>query len=177
MTAKTDRRVMRTKEALNKALISLIMEKPYDKITVQNILDRANIGRATFYAHFHDKDDLLTGRGSAEFMRLIQPNLPESSVPDLLELFQHVEENKALAKALLGTGGADVVIKMLQKSFYASWLNWAEHQPSIDSRPDVVAHFLTGGVMSLITWWLNEEMPIPAQEINTIFQKLIANMQ
>ena len=54
-----DRRVQRTRQLLNEALMALIVEKGYDAITVQNLIDRANLGRSTFYAHYQDKDDLL----------------------------------------------------------------------------------------------------------------------
>src|SRR6266567_9635349 len=55
----TDRRVQRTRRLLHKALMSLILEKKYESITVQEILDRADVGRSTFYMHFQDKDQLL----------------------------------------------------------------------------------------------------------------------
>ena len=55
----TDRRVHRTRRLLHKALMSLILEKKYEFITVQEVLDRADVGRSTFYMHFQDKDDLL----------------------------------------------------------------------------------------------------------------------
>ncbi|MCP4222921.1 MAG: helix-turn-helix transcriptional regulator, partial [Actinomycetia bacterium] len=56
--ASNDRRVRRTKQRLHEALMSLIVEKGYDKITVQDLIDRADVGRSTFYAHFETKDDL-----------------------------------------------------------------------------------------------------------------------
>src|SRR6266705_7027751 len=56
---KEDRRVRRTRESLHDALISLALEKNYDSITVQEILDRADVGRSTFYVHFSDKNELL----------------------------------------------------------------------------------------------------------------------
>ena len=59
MARKKDRRVQRTNQLLRAALVSLIQEKGYENITVQNIIDRANVGRATFYAHFENKEDLL----------------------------------------------------------------------------------------------------------------------
>src|SRR5262245_53483333 len=57
--ATRDRRVQRTKTSLHDALIGLAIEKPYPSIAVKEILDRANVGRSTFYTHFRDKDDLL----------------------------------------------------------------------------------------------------------------------
>src|SRR5207247_11310009 len=59
---KTDRRVRRTRQLLQDALIAMVIEKGYDATTVQDIIDRANVGRATFYAHFADKQTLLTSR-------------------------------------------------------------------------------------------------------------------
>src|SRR5438067_9876044 len=57
-----DRRVQRTRQLLQDALISMMIEKGYAATTVQDIIDRANVGRATFYAHFADKDTLLHSR-------------------------------------------------------------------------------------------------------------------
>src|SRR4051812_34005318 len=58
---KSDRRTQRTREMLQKALIELIGERSYDAITVQEIVDRANVARATFYVHYNSKDDLFIG--------------------------------------------------------------------------------------------------------------------
>ena len=57
---KQDRRSQRTRHLVNSAMLELLFEKHYDTITVQDILDRANIGRSTFYAHYFDKEDVLT---------------------------------------------------------------------------------------------------------------------
>src|SRR5215831_9200361 len=54
-----DRRIKKTRRLLHEALTSLTSEKPYEGIAVQAILDRANVGRSTFYMHFRGKDDLL----------------------------------------------------------------------------------------------------------------------
>ena len=56
---KTDRRIVRTRNALGDAMVALMLEKEFDEITVQQVLDRAGVGRATFYTHYRDKDDLF----------------------------------------------------------------------------------------------------------------------
>lgn len=56
---KVDERIRRTRTRLSDALVALILEKPIDKLTVQEVLDRAGVGRSTFYLHFRDKDDLF----------------------------------------------------------------------------------------------------------------------
>src|SRR5262244_2336456 len=74
-----DRRVQKTKSLLHEALGSLIREKPYDGIVVQEILDRANVGRSTFYMHFSDKDDLLVS-GIHDMLRSVHATKWPSSV-------------------------------------------------------------------------------------------------
>ena len=74
-----DRRIEKTQSLLREALVSLIHEKPYDAIAITEILERANVGRSTFYAHFHDKDDLLTS-GIHHMLRLPQSMEPPSSM-------------------------------------------------------------------------------------------------
>ena len=64
---KTDRRSQRTRQLLSAALFELMLEKRYDGITVQDIIDRANVGRSTFYAHYLDKEDLLV----SDFTRVL----------------------------------------------------------------------------------------------------------
>ena len=67
-----DRRVQRTRTLLTRALMELIVEKGYQAITVQDIIDRANLGRSTFYAHFLDKEDLLMSGLEEVVHQLIQ---------------------------------------------------------------------------------------------------------
>ena len=67
-----DRRVQRTRRLLHKALMSCILEKKYESITVQEILNRADVGRSTFYVHFRDKDELLVS-GFGELQSLLSP--------------------------------------------------------------------------------------------------------
>src|SRR5215470_20414517 len=71
---KIDARVRRTRDALGDALVELMQEKPFDTITVQDVLDRAQVGRSTFYSHYSDKDDLLMS-DAEEFFELISTAL------------------------------------------------------------------------------------------------------
>ena len=69
-----DRRVRRTRRRLRAALLELILAKGYDKVTIQDVLDRADVGRATFYAHFRDKDDLLVS-GAVELRESLREQM------------------------------------------------------------------------------------------------------
>lgn len=91
-----DRRIQRTRKALHEAQIELILEKGFDKVTVQDVIDRANVGRSTFYLHFKDIEDLFLG-GFEYLWELFEGHLSEQStdkadVWDLsLIIFQHAQ--------------------------------------------------------------------------------------
>src|SRR6516162_298042 len=95
-----DRRVQKTRALLHEALGSLIREKPYDEIAVKEILDRANVGRSTFYMHFQDKDDLLAS-GLYEVLQGLHPaELPtpgtkhERVIRFSLPVFEHIHRHR-----------------------------------------------------------------------------------
>lgn len=179
MTQRVDRRIQRTRQLLHKALIELIMEKPYDQITVQDILDRANIGRATFYAHFSDKDALLLG-GMDEDHFDIRLYLDEAEIvvdEDKLlpcySLFRHAQQFHPLYKAMLGGNGIEVVKKAFHKHLvHAIEQRIKRYAPTISLPLPLVSHYLAGALMSLIIWWLDHEMPHSPEEMDTMVQQI-----
>src|SRR5215469_94292 len=106
-TVRIDRRIQKTKRGLSQALVELILEKGYEQITVQDILDRANVGRSTFYAHYENKELLLVDGPRNLGLSLFSG---ESSCPGFLKLFQHVGGNNPLAKAMLGKKGGTILM-------------------------------------------------------------------
>src|SRR5919108_6663325 len=105
LMTKTDRRVERTRELLQKGLIELIIERGYDAITVQDIVDHANVGRTTFYLHYNSKDELFMSCHEAivrDFHiglphtlsreELLSPEIP----PEMTSAYRHLEEGRAL---------------------------------------------------------------------------------
>ena len=112
MTKTLDRRVRRSRRLLADALLELIVEKGYDAVTIQEVADRADLNRATFYLHFDGKEDLLVAGLEERFdelvatMNLVAAGEPvwENPAHDLL-LFRHVAEHAPVYKALLGDRG------------------------------------------------------------------------
>lgn len=183
---KLDRRVQRTRQLLNEALISLIAEQGYDSITVQNIIDRANVGRSTFYAHYQDKEDLLL-KGMAEIVHSLILDIESPSnglngaeaYPRILSatpLFEHTQEQHRLYKAMVGGRGVEVIIKTIQQHLSSHIQNQieqllpAEQSPAIDLT--VVATYLAGALLTLLTWWLDNNMPYSPTEMDEMFQGL-----
>ena len=103
-----DARVRRTRDALGDALVTLMQEKPFDTITVQDVLDRANVGRSTFYSHYSDKDDLLMSDAEEFFesvaMMLSARGDKSDRVFPVQEFFAHITEAKQFVNALVSAG-------------------------------------------------------------------------
>ena len=101
---KQDRRSQRTYQLVNTALMELLMERRYETITVQDILDRANIGRSTFYAHYFDKGDVLESIAEqmlASFSQQVQQTEAGHGIIPSLELFRNVQQQHNLIQAVL----------------------------------------------------------------------------
>lgn len=183
MDGKKDRRIKRTKQALHQALMDLILEKRYDKITVQDIIDRADVGRSTFYAHFSDKEDLLV-KGFAVFSDDLNDHLQtsehegeeEEHVLHSLIFFRHANVQHDLYKAILEGGGADVMLEAGREHLKVDIENHLGKllPEAVDSNVPmpVITSFLAGAMLSVLVWWLNAERPYSPEEINGMFQQL-----
>jgi AcrR family transcriptional regulator len=160
---------------LSAALVELIRENEYNTITVSDIIDRANVGRSTFYAHYRDKDDLFVG----ELDRVIDvlsrhvPDQKEMPFFPSLGLFRHVGEEYELYKSLLWGPGIDLLIKHLQKS-----LSKRIEQGLMDSGKEfsvpnpILANFIGGSFLTLLQWWLENRMIYSPEEMDEIFREL-----
>ena len=108
LNKKEDARVRRTRDALGDAIVALMHEKPFESITVQDVLDRAHVGRSTFYSHYSDKDDLLMSDVD-EFFERVSMGLSERGetshrVFPVKEFFSHIAEAQPFVNALSSTG-------------------------------------------------------------------------
>jgi AcrR family transcriptional regulator len=175
----TDRRIQRTRQLLFNSLIELVLEKDYESITVQNIIDRANVGRSTFYAHFQDKGNLLFS--GSDYLSKALENLPAhssriDSIWDLsLALFQHAEERRNVFKALLGKKVGNVVMTYIQDSLTAMLRG---HFPETHGRKphslplDVFLRYFTSALLGVLAWWLECNATQSAREMNDFFKIL-----
>lgn len=176
----SDRRVRRTRQLLRGALVGLILEKGYDRITVQDIIDRADIGRSTFYAHFTDKDDLLLS-GLEEFGAAFEDNLNRhfanrADPSPALPVFQHAYENRDLYRALAGKRGADVLHEGLRRHVTGAMArHLGEFIPANDSALPraVTVEFVISALLGLLTWWLENGMPYGPEEMAAMYMRLV----
>ena len=175
MRAKHDRRSQRTRHLLSAALVELIREKDYSAITVSDIIERANVGRSTFYSHYHDKDDLFVGEMERVIEVLSQriPNQTEIPYFPSLGLFRHVGEEYELYKALVWTPGIDLMIKHMQKSLsHRIEQGLHNRQSEFDVPIPIIASFIAGSFLTLLKWWLESKMIYSPEEMDTTFRRL-----
>jgi AcrR family transcriptional regulator len=166
------------------ALFSLIQEQGNDRITVQDLIDRADIGRSTFYAHYRDQHDLLLSgfedirsaltaeRAAAEQAagatgQFLQPRLV---------VFRHVEGHRHVWQPLGRKGGAEVVTRIMRdhvtdlvrEHLRSQFLGLGRNQPQLEAAVQVVASACTW----LLIWWLDNDVPYSAEEFYAIFRRL-----
>ncbi|GHO49972.1 TetR/AcrR family transcriptional regulator [Ktedonospora formicarum] len=177
---KADRRSQRTYRLVSSAFAELMVEKPYDEILVQDILDRADIGRTTFYAHYFDKEDVLNTIIEQELERLTHPithaTARQRVVPSL-ELFEHVyhSQNRQFL-ALMRSRAGEPLWESLQAALcraIESALStlYAERRSPPIPLP-VVSEYLAGSLLTLLKWWIEASMPYPPEQMESIFQQL-----
>ena len=177
---KNDRRVDRTIGLLRTALIELMLEKHYDSITVQNIIDRANVGRSTFYTHFRDKEDLLVG----DWEKLLgflaaHINITQAGADRIFpmrEFMLHLKDFHAFYRALVKSGKADRLMN-LGIEFLAARIE--EKLTSMGDNPKtlvpsaITANFIALQTFGTLKWWLDRNMPYSPEEMDRIFNDLV----
>jgi AcrR family transcriptional regulator len=178
-----DRRTVRTHILLRQSLFSLMAEHDYDAITVQDILDRANIGRSTFYAHFSSKDELLnvclemfnTWLSEAQRQARIRASSTEVLFGFTLPLFEHLAEQRDLFKRITShRSGAEIVRRALEKNITAAVRRdlVARRPAQLDAlEPSVV--LAAGALYSLAVWWLSGRSKLTAIDLDRSFRQFI----
>lgn len=180
-----DRRVQRTRQLFQDALLALILEKGYGAITVQDILDRANLGRSTFYTHYRDKDDLLVSEFEhfkemfEEYDAQAPTDKHKQSVgapSPSLAFFRHAGEQHRLYKAMMGKQGGEVVKKYLYQYVSDLMKNHLNRQiaqtKNLVVPREILVHYFVSSFLALLTWWLDHDMPYSAERMEEIFNTL-----
>jgi AcrR family transcriptional regulator len=177
--AKIDRRIRRTRDTLGDALVGLMQEKPFDEITVQQVLDRAGVGRSTFYTHYRDKDDLLLS-DVEDFFELIASLLTRRGasverVAPVQELFAHVADAKDLYAAMVASGKMNEVLE-LGRGFFARSIEERLRMAHVEMEPmrlKAQAHALAGSLFALLDWWLDHGMATEPQAMDRLFHQMV----
>ena len=180
---KPDARASRTRNRLGMAFLELIHERPIEEVTVQDVLDRASVGRSTFYLHFRDKNDLLLSQLErfGEHMSTFLSVQKEKSlrVAPVAEMFAHIEEQKKLYRILRDADRLNDFFDLAQ-DYFARGIE----QRLIDtgrltklSKPELAAraNALAGSLLSLLRWWMDRIEKEPAAKMDEMFHRMVWN--
>lgn len=185
MARKTDRRVQRTQQLLRGALFSLIQEKGFEVLSVQDIIDRANVGRATFYAHFDNKDDLLLSGFDALRATLRErqqealsrgKSVEEQVLAFTHEMLRHVNEHRHLFRAMAGKRSGETVQAALYRVVRELLRDEVRAIITVNNAQawmsDAIVEFIAGGLFGMLMWWLNSKTRLSIEDLNATFRRL-----
>ena len=182
-----DRRRERTFQMLSKALLELLKERDYSNITIQDVVDKADVSRATFYLHFKDKDELLF-KSMERIYDELSSNYPllnrnafanqtyTHSVEDAHD-FHHVAANADFYRAMLSAHGSPQFIGMV-RAYLEKVLRDQILKPlaPTDGEPEVpldfMAAYMAGAEIGVINWWLDNNMPVSPGEISGMLNQM-----
>jgi AcrR family transcriptional regulator len=181
--ASTDRRVQRTRTAIHDALLGLMLETSYEAITIQNILDRANVGRSTFYSHYRDKDEILIASvdelhamlAAAHEGAKAKRNVHENAIAFSRAMFEHAAEYRKVYRALVAASVWPRVRQGIQDAL-ADLIRGDVKKLRTGKGPvpaDLLVHYLAGTFMSVLTWFLEGRTSLPASEADELYRALV----
>lgn len=171
-----DRRIARTRTALYDALVALIRERDYAAIRVEDIVERANVGRSTFYAHFKSRDDLLArslerlrAELSASIEGIAKPGLGDVS----RALFRHIDGHRDIHASLAGSAGGEIVLQAIAANLahVVRGLLPVTQRPRLP-RELAIAH-VTSTFLTVLRWWLDRNPTVPWEEADALFRDIL----
>jgi len=192
---KTDRRVNRTRRLLREALMSLVIDKDFDSLTIEDICDQADVGRTTFYLHYRDKEDLLLECINLTVDELVaqissvslsdwqvfavEPESGPSLHNPILLIFQHAAGNASLYRLFMTGGSASQTqgrVREIIATAVAQYLRNKFKSEEVAINPeiplDVFTNYFAGSLMGIMSWWLEVGMPYSPAQMTTMFQRL-----
>ncbi len=172
-----DRRVRRTRSALRDALVALIIERGWDGFSVQDLCERADVGRSTFYMHFADKEEVLAA-AFADLGREVRAQLARPGAARPLgysrALLDHAQEHLRVFRAMVGRRSSHLVQgKMRDLVLQLVREDMAELLPP-GARREGTAAFLAGAFFEMLIWSLEARPPTTAEQADALFQELAA---
>ncbi len=180
----SDRRVLKTRQAIHEALFSLMQERQYSKITIQDIIDRANVGRSTFYQHFTTKDELLFS--SIEhllevlnqyILSYVEHNGDRFGLIPVVELFEHIKENNRVIKGLIRSESSGLFFLKVQEYWSDRVEQALKSKLPEGIEPKIPLLILTNHISStfinLLKWWLDNKMVYSPAQMEHYFQELV----
>jgi AcrR family transcriptional regulator len=169
----TDRRAVRTRRSLRTALVALILERGWEKVTVSDVCERADVGRSTFYTHYVDKEDLLLS-GFEDLRKSLRAMPRDASRPlgFARGLIEHAREHEKLFRAAVGKRSGQLHHKRFRELVIRLVDEDLEPHVPAGPRRSATARYVAGAFIELLTWWLESRNPLTAAELEELVTQL-----
>lgn len=178
-----DRRQKKTRDAIFKAFSRLLARKRYENITVQEIIDEANIGRSTFYAHFETKDELLRSMCTDIFHHVFTEELPKEADHDystgskslelkLGHILYHLKEHKTDLKGILSSESGEIFMRFFREYLRDLFLRYREDF-RVEVPQDYLLNHLVGSFAETVKWWITGKESYSPEEVAGFYVKVI----
>ena len=178
-----DRRQRKTREAIFAAFSTLLSSKSYAKITIQEIIDRANVGRSTFYSHFETKDDLLREMCTELFDHVFSEHLDMENTHDfslangdpaslITHILYHLRDNKRNVVGILSCESGELFLRFFRQ--YLNELITRHLLAGVKRRnpvapEDVLVNHIAGSFVGMVQWWITTDMRQSPEELAKCF--------
>jgi AcrR family transcriptional regulator len=176
-----DRRVRRTRGLLRDAFLSLMAEKGYEALSVQDVIRRADVGRSTFYAHYSDKSDLLQDSlAEMRSMLTVRPPAGERARPlrFSLEMLRHVADQPTLVRALLTGPATTKVLEQLEAQLVDMALADLRALPGAGAASrvpiELAARSVVASFLATMRWWVENDFAESPEAAERLFQTMNA---
>ncbi|MFT5195879.1 MAG: AcrR family transcriptional regulator [Cellvibrionaceae bacterium] len=178
MNRKPSRQTLRTRRLLQEALISLVQEQDFSKLRIQDITDRADLGRATFYMHYSDKEDLLAAvaeKACEEVESQFGKAAGSQGFIGLQWALEHSKDQPELYRVVFGHQRSVERIRSFIIDRATEDLKMKNQAMGVESGPevDVTAHIMAGGMLGVLKWWLNNDEVLSPEQLKNIFNQLM----
>ncbi len=183
-----ERRRLQTRKLLMQTTLELVLEKGYDAISIQDITDRADLGRGTFYIHFKDKEEVVWTVFRDLFQELEQEahkkldrRMPQVEYYGLLNIFRHAGKNRDLYRAMFGSHGSALLTARAQDYLAQAFLYDIRNAPppevNFNLPEEVEAQMLTGAISRLLSWWLETRNDYTPEQMAAMTYKALYRKQ
>ena len=184
MPRKDDRRIQRTRKLLRESMLALILEKGYDDINIQDVTDRANLGRATFYLHYKEKDDLVADviRQLFDDFLVTAPHALDNQwnlkdIKGIQKMFEFAESHYDFYRIMMIGKGSITSSRQLHTILRESIATSLDRELAALGMQTTLPHdflesYLAGSLQALVFWWLDNDMPYTPAEMARMYQQV-----
>jgi len=178
-----DRRQQKTRDSIFRAFSKLLETKSFNNITVQEIIDEANIGRSTFYAHFETKDELLKSMCTDIFHHVFSKDLCSEETHDfssdnnglqskLTHILYHLKDSEKDISGILSSESGELFMGYF-KGYLSELFGKYLSEVQADAPEEFVLNHLVGSFAEAVKWWIKSKMQYTPEEIAAYYMAVI----